>query len=281
MSLVSLSAPAQFVRILGVSLVSALSLMACSSDPEQEPDTQARSTGDAGTTTKTTYSKVSKSVEQENDHCASRPKKLLGTVAAGGACTGYEDCAPVCCGCSDTNPSFSAAACADGICTAKTETCALAESDFICGRAEGGTSSGPTGGGSGGAGGTGGTGGGSSGGSASGANTTICTSGTASSCYGMDEKWTGSQCCVSNVSTCADGTASSCYGMGEYWTGAKCCVASATQCVDGTASSCYGDGELWTGSKCCVTKAKLCTSGTASSCYGIGKYWTGSLCCVE
>src|SRR5688572_6753311 len=61
--------------------------------------------------------------EQENGGCPSAPSELIGSVAAGGACTSYANCKPTCCACGE---SLLAAACVDGKCASAVATCALA-----------------------------------------------------------------------------------------------------------------------------------------------------------
>ncbi len=53
---------------------------------------------------------------------------------------------------------------------------------------------------------------------------TVCTSGSAGSCSGTNEYWTGSNCCVTGVSGCTSGSAGACSDTNEYWTGSNCCV---------------------------------------------------------
>ncbi len=108
----------------------------------------------------------------------------------------------------------------------------------------------------------------------------VCTNGTASQCTGSNEYWTGMYCCVTGYPSRTNGTVSQCTGPNEYWTGVYCLVGGYPVCTNGTSGSCTGPNEYWTGMYCCVTGVSKCTNGTASQCTGPNEYWTGVYCCV-
>ncbi|WP_394825630.1 hypothetical protein [Pendulispora albinea] len=233
--------------VLGLALGSG----ACSSDSDNNGGAGGPSKGD-----------VSSAAYQENGRCpSSSTPKLPGTKSIGASCSSYRDCMPSCCSCSSSG-SYAAAACIDGRCALKSETCDVSKKLDYCpsdpdphpSPRDGGTSGG--------------------------GGSTQCVDGTANYCYGTDFNWTGSQCCVSHVTQCVSGTANYCYGSDFKWTGKVCCITKSAICTAGTANYCYGTNRMWTGSQCCVSDVSQCVDGTANSCYGTGKYWTGSKCCI-
>ena len=69
---------------------------------------------------------------QTNGACTTSADVLRGTAGVGVACQTYADCAPVCCACSQSSRSFSAAACVDGVCAARDATCFLSKKVDYC-----------------------------------------------------------------------------------------------------------------------------------------------------
>ncbi len=69
---------------------------------------------------------------QMNGSCTSSTDVLHGTAGAGAPCQTYADCAPVCCACSKSSASFSAAACVNGLCTTHDTTCPLSKKAEYC-----------------------------------------------------------------------------------------------------------------------------------------------------
>ncbi|WP_394834983.1 hypothetical protein LVJ94_51635 [Pendulispora rubella] len=240
--------------LLGIALGSG----ACSSDPDGNGDKDFSGRN------------VSSGGYQANDQCPVNPPSALpGTRSASSSCTSYMDCAPSCCACASSSASYLAAACIDGVCADKADTCYVGKKPTYCpadsdpgpSPKDGGTSGKdvnppPSGG-------------------------TLCVDGTSGSCIGTGFDWTGSQCCVKNVSQCVDGTSGSCVGTGYKWTGKQCCIEKDAVCTAGTSGSCIGTGYMWTGSQCCVQNVSQCVDGTSGSCIGTGYKWTGSQCCIE
>ncbi|WP_394850204.1 hypothetical protein LZC95_22445 [Pendulispora brunnea] len=205
---------------------------------------------------------------QANDACPVNPPSALpGTRSVGSSCTSYMDCAPTCCSCSSSSATFLAAACIDGVCADKNDTCYVSKKSSYCpadpdpSTKDGGTSEKdarpPSTGG------------------------TLCVDGTSGYCSGTGFDWTGSQCCVQNVSQCVDGTSGYCSGTGFKWTGKRCCIERDAICTAGTSGYCSGTGFMWTGSQCCVQNVDQCVDGTSGYCSGTGFKWTGSKCCIE
>lgn len=123
-------APWGRVRSLVVSVAPvafvALGLAACSS-------TSADPTGDdAGTSGRA--ANESHGSEQANGRCRAEPETLRGSVAQGGACATFSDCAPVCCACATKQAAqgFTATACVAGTCASAELACALAKKADYC-----------------------------------------------------------------------------------------------------------------------------------------------------
>jgi hypothetical protein len=69
---------------------------------------------------------------QTNGACTTKADVLRGTAGVGAACQTYADCAPVCCACSQSTESFSAAACVEGVCASRDATCSLSKKVDYC-----------------------------------------------------------------------------------------------------------------------------------------------------
>ena len=69
---------------------------------------------------------------QTNGACTTKTDVLRGTGGVGAACQTYADCAPVCCACSQSAETFSAAACVEGVCASRDATCSLSKKVDYC-----------------------------------------------------------------------------------------------------------------------------------------------------
>lgn len=255
--------------VLGVLVSVVTVLFACSGGSNGyalggdggSPDGKAPSRGPSGGP-----ANVSSRAEQENNGCPTSPTVLQGTGGAGKACSTYADCLPSCCDCASGSRSYLAAACIDGKCGDKPDTCYRAKSSTMC-PGESIDPSDPE---------------------APDAESpvprpegqTLCVNGYSSDCDDPGEHWTGSQCCVDHVTQCVNGYSSDCDDPGEHWTGSQCCVEASPLCVSGYSSDCDDPGEHWTGAQCCVEGASLCVDGYSSDCDDSGEQWTGSKCCI-
>ena len=77
-------------------------------------------------------STISAKGEQQNGACPSSPSELLGSGAIGTSCTTYADCRASCCTCEVGSLSYVGAACIDGVCADKADSCFRAKSASFC-----------------------------------------------------------------------------------------------------------------------------------------------------
>lgn len=221
-------------------------------------DSSSQTTQDSSNTT------TSSKGEQINDQCPSSSSVLIGTGAEGATCSSYSDCKPSCCACQDSAQTYLGAACIDGKCADKADTCWKTKETIFCEfdvPSDGGIhEDAPT--------------------NDTNQQGSQCVDGYSTDCKNNGGTWTGSLCCVDGAAECVDGYSTDCKNNGGLWTGKKCCVENAGQCVDGYSTDCKNNGGLWTGKMCCVQNVSQCVDGSSSDCKNNGGFWTGKLCCL-
>ena len=91
-------------------------------------------------------SNVSSKGVQQNGACPTSASELSGTGGAGTSCTTFAECMPSCCACSVGSRAYLGAACINGKCADKADTCFRAKGATFCPEdpieADGGTSDG-------------------------------------------------------------------------------------------------------------------------------------------